>query len=47
MPKSFNLWYGHTIQYTKKDGTRAEIHVGLDEEKMKAKIADIAKSGDY
>lgn len=47
MPKSFKLWYGHTIQYTKKDGTRAEIHVGLDEEKMKAKIADIVKSGDY
>lgn len=47
MPKSFKLWYGHTIQYQKKDGTEAEVHVGLDEEAMKAKIAEIVKSGDY
>lgn len=47
MPKSFKLWYGHTIQYQKKDGTEVEVHVGLDEEAMKAKIAEIVKSGDY
>ena len=47
MPKSFKLWYGHTIQYQKKDGTEAEVHVGLDEDAMKAKIAEIVKSGDY
>lgn len=47
MPKSFNLWYGHTLQYTKKAGTPMEVHVGLDEAAMKAKVAEIIKSGDY
>lgn len=47
MPKSFNLWYGHTLQYTKKDGTPMEVHVGLDEAAIKAKVAEIIKSGDY
>lgn len=47
MPKSFNLWYGHTLQYKKKDGTQMEVHVGLDEEAMKKKVAEIIKSGDY
>lgn len=47
MPKSFHLWYGHTLQYTKKDGTPMEVHVGLDEAAMKAKVAEIIKSGDY
>lgn len=47
MPKSFKLWYGHTLQYTKKDGTPAEVHVGLDEDAMKKKVAEIVKSGDY
>lgn len=47
MPKSFKLWYGHTIQYTAKDGTPREVHVGLDEDAMRAKIKEIVKSGDY
>ena len=47
MPKSFHLWYGHTLQYTKKDGTPMEVHVGLDEAAMKAKVSEIVKSRDY
>ena len=47
MPKSFNLWFGHTIQYQAKDGTPMSIQVGLDEDAIRAKVAEIVKSGDY
>lgn len=47
MPKCMDLWYGHTIQWTKKDGSRTEVHVGLDLEKVRDKVQEIVKSGDY
>lgn len=47
MPKSMNLWYGHTIEWTKKNGTPARETVGLDLTKIRKKVEEIIKSGDY
>lgn len=47
MPKSMNLWYGHTIEWTRKDGTPGRETVGLDLEKVRKKVEEIIKSGDY
>lgn len=47
MPKSMNLWYGHTIEWTRKDGTPGRETVGLDLEKVRKKVQEIIKSGDY
>lgn len=47
MPKNMHLWYGHTVCWTDKDGREHEEHVGLNEEKMKAKIKEIMTRPDY
>lgn len=47
MPKSMNLWYGHTIEWTRKDGTPGRETVGLDLTKVRKKVEEIIKSGDY
>jgi hypothetical protein len=47
MPKSMDLWYGHTLVWTDKDGIEHQDHVGLNEEAMKAKIKQVMASGNW
>lgn len=45
MPKSMSLFYGHSLEWTDKDGKTHMDHVGLNEEAMKAKIKEVLASG--
>lgn len=44
---TIDLWYGHTIEWTDKDGHPHSDHVGMDVNAIKKRIAEIKRSGNY
>lgn len=47
LPQWMTLFYGHSIEYTNKDGKHVMVHVGLNVDAVKKKVQEIIKSGDY